>query len=448
MRGLHKSNVPLMSRFALPGAIRRGDVTTITKSSATSTLCRKPMSATVVAMMNNTRRLSTMTTTTTSSSSFRRYTGVLIGGVMAGAAVYMLVHWIAIIADNGHVTFCKPADTPDYLMPHYLRNNRARFTHYASIKGEDGIFMTPSDFVAAVLALPDDKIDETSLAAATSSLTELFKATDENSDGKLSYNEFAFLMILLITPKDDWEMLFTMYDEEGKGGLNLRQFRNMMRSRDGIAQKPCTNNGMVKRMFAAEADGNDNETRRNILTYSHFSTLRDELAREVQRAQFFRFDTEQTGAVSKESFARLITDSILGRHLPFFLADNIRQLGKAGGASGSAVTLDTWYAFCDMFQRSDAVTEAILMITASESTLSKEGLKRALASAGLPRPFRDDEVQLIFDIFDRNKDGTLEYDEFIGVIQAKMTFNITATPPEGRMDFFSRALYCTKQAIF
>jgi hypothetical protein len=74
------------------------------------------------------------------------------------ALKYGTVGAFAGITFSAVTVACKPKDTPDYLLPYYLRDCRSRFIHYASVKGDKGRrYMTPEDFLLALLASPKKK---------------------------------------------------------------------------------------------------------------------------------------------------------------------------------------------------------------------------------------------------------------------------------------------------
>ena len=364
------------------------------------------------------------------------------------------------------LALCKAPDTPEYLLPHYLRSTRSRFNHYASMRDHGQRYMTTADFVAALLALPD-KLDMEKDGHCVTDLEELFKAADANADGKISFREFSFLSILLITKMKDFELLFTMLDEEGKGGLSRKQFQHMITSLGDDTMKPTMKSGITARVFGRSSANLAAMKRAGIevpekeggkmplATYDTFKDVVRQLRAEVKKAEFKRFDKDKTGRISRKDFGRLLTDSILGRHLPYWIVENLRGMGtsqsavknnKAHGGDGGDVGIDTWLWLCEVIERSEHVAEAIGVFTATGFPLRQGDLDRCLTAAGLSRPARPAELALVFDLFDKDRDGTLEYDEFVSVLNGKATFHVMPQD-KNRENVFVRGVKCASQVL-
>lgn len=387
---------------------------------------------------------------------------------------------VTCAASTATVVLAKSPDTPEYLLPYYLRSTRARFNHYATLRENGRRYMTPQDFVAAMLALKDPAA---ACPAAADELAQLFAETDANNDGKLSFREFGFLSVLLITPMDDFRLAFRMFDEEGKGALTPAQFRAMVLAFGDDTMKPKMKSGIVRKMHAITEERRRNPTSKDkprisrrkgakkaadkvaaneplpdtaLIDFASFQDVVGEFSRAITVAEFRLADTDKTGYISRQAFGELLTSSILGRHVPFFLVENLRHIDdrastaaddKAeGGPNDGKLSLDTWLLFSDMMRKSDAVNEALQMYTANGLPVLKPDFARAVAVAGLERPMTDAEVNFVFDLFDRDRDGTLEYDEFASVMKDKGTFHVLPQEKE-RRSLFSMVPTCAGEAF-
>lgn len=345
-----------------------------------------------------------------------------LGGTVAGLALATPV-------------WCKPMDTPDYLLPYYLRDTRSRFAHYASIKKKSGTkFMTAEDFVCALLATKDTKLEDPN---AAQDLQALFAATDANGDGKLSFSEFSFLMMLLTTKQRDFETSFVLFDEENKGSLTLSQFQHVIAALsddNGAAVRKLAGGGILKKLFG--------DTGLRTCTYREFSTVIEQLQTEVWKAEFLQFDRKRRGYISTEHFGQLIASQMLGSHLPFYIVENLRKirLGENG-----LVPFSSWVAFHKIMSHADDIGEAIELYTASGAPLRKKDFVHAATAKGLA-PLSPSEVNLVFCLFDKNGDGTLEYDEFLSVMKEKITFHSRERPRE-KQNIFKQLENCTVEAL-
>jgi Ca2+-binding EF-hand superfamily protein len=365
------------------------------------------------------------------------------GGAVAFTVTSSLVFGMTTVA-------AKAPDTPDYLLPFYLRSARARFNHYASIREKGGLrFMTADDFVAAMLAAKDPSIVT---PAAVEELAKLFADADANHDGRISFREFSFLSILLCTKMEDFERAFTMFDEEQKGGLTKAQFKKMISVFGDESMKPTMKSGLVEHIFDTNrfADGSATSVdklasrREPIATLQRFKAVIGDLERSVRVAEFRLADTEKKGRISRREFGELLTNSILGRHLPFFLVDNLRRMDESDSGP-LAVTLDSWLVLNEMMKNSDAITEAMRMYAANGQPVRRPEFHRAVHAVGnLSRKMTSGEVDLVFEIFDRDGDGTLEEDEFAAVMRGKASYNVIE-PEKTRNNFFVQLVKCGRR---
>jgi Ca2+-binding EF-hand superfamily protein len=333
-----------------------------------------------------------------------------------------------------HPVWCRPLDTPDYLMPYYLLDTRSRFSHYASIRSKKGRrYMTIEDFVCALLASKDPKLE----ASATEDLRALFAAADANGDGRISFTEFNFLMTLLTVPLRDFERAFVVFDEDGTSSLTFDQFSTaILAFSDESSERHLErlrSCGFVVKLFGADC------SRR--ARFSELKCLIEQISAEIWSAEFYQYDTTRSGWISSERFGQLIAAQLLGSHLPFFLADNLRKLQ---GDKGS-IPLSMWISFHKIMTYAEDIGEAIAVYTSSGLPLRKKDFMNAITAYGLPE-LSSTEVNLVYALFDRNGDGALEYDEFLSIMKSKLTFHAKAKPRD-KFSLFQRLSTCGAELI-
>ena len=336
----------------------------------------------------------------------------------------------AMLLTSGNV-FCKPKDTPDYLLPYYLRDSRSRFNHYASIRKNGKRYMTPEDFLLSLLASPKKELDD---KAAADDIKALFGVVDRNDDGKISFREYSVLMVLLATSLCDFELAFRMFDTENKGSLAPTEFQAMMQAFGDANSKPSHKGQIMRKLFGPNCDQR--------CTFSCFKTAVNDLHMEVTKAEFRQYDTKRQGTISSEHFGRLISDSMLGSHLPFFIVENIRKMK----ANATSVRFSTWASFSSIMRDADAIGEAIQLYTSADLPLRREDLNRAVSAVGLPK-LSEQEVDLVFALFDKNNDGTLEYEEFISVMSSKVSFHVRPRMRSERQTLYARFVTCLGEAL-
>eukprot|EP01060_Flectonema_neradi_P031106 TRINITY_DN4635_c3_g1_i1.p1 TRINITY_DN4635_c3_g1~~TRINITY_DN4635_c3_g1_i1.p1 ORF type:complete len:370 (+),score=51.41 TRINITY_DN4635_c3_g1_i1:52-1161(+) len=336
----------------------------------------------------------------------RRLLGLGVGMGVASGYVFQQAVW------------AKPKDVPDYLMPYYLTTLRRRFNHYSTAVGGDGKrSMTSEDFVRALLCarMPNAEIP----ASVSRDLDGLFRLVDANCDGLLSFTEFSLFMLFLTNSKKTFEVAFQMFDTNESGTVDVEEFKEICSC---ISIDPTVKldfrGGITQTFFGADYSRQ--------LSMDEFWNFVESLRREVWRAEFRQYDPNDTGFIKPEFFAKLVTDSMLGSHVPFYIVDNIRRLkNKKGGVLSKGVSFHTWESFNKLMLEAPAVGRALQAYTRAGLPVGKDDFKRAIDIAIQDRTSADhkQEVDLIFSVFDRDGDGHLEFDEFLAVARSKFSFN-------------------------
>jgi calcium uptake protein 1, mitochondrial len=338
------------------------------------------------------------------------------------------------------VVLCRPYDTPPYLIPYYLRDVRSRFQHYASVQKRKGgpLYMTVEDFVLALLASPEKELAN---PAIVEDLQVLFESMDANADGYISFPEFRFLMGLLTSDPHEMATLFRIADVDGCGSLTLEDFANVLR---GVTKdeavvrsllKPSTRrNGVVRSLF-----GSEESPRR--CTYTELAAVIHNIRTEVWKAEFRQYDVEKNNSITAEEFAELIAHQVLGSHLPYYLVNNIRKLR----GTGDVVTLNMWLGLNEVMLHADELSTNVEMFSSSGAAVTKLDFRRLMRIAEMPA-LPKETVDLVFAVFDKNNDGTMEMDEFLFVMRKKVKYHYSV-PPRDRKTLPRRFFECAGAAL-
>lgn len=374
-----------------------------------------------------------------SAATARTWLGFL-AGLTAGA--------VTVTVGAGSAVLCRPFDTPPYLIPYYLRDTRARFQHYASVKKRKGgpSYMNAEDFVLALLASPDSTLADPTIAE---DLRELFNTIDANGDGFISFPEFRFLISLLTSRPADIALLFRVVDEDGDGAITLGQFSDVLRglTKDEAAARSLlkrTRNGIVLTLF-----GTEKAPKR--CTFDELAAIVEAVRVEVWRAEFRLYDSDRTDFIAAEQFSELLANQVLGAHLPYYIVENIRKLARnsssnSGSTRGRAgdVSLDDWISFHQMMQKGDVLAEAVELYCASGQAMTRDAFNRTLRATHIDLPTVT--VDIVFAVFDKDGDGTIAIDEFMYIMEKKISLNYQTTPRE-RKSLPTRLRECSGAAL-
>lgn len=323
------------------------------------------------------------------------------------------------------VALCRPIDTPAYLIPYYLRDVRARFQHYATVRRREGgpLYMTVEDFVLAVLASPDKKLAHPSIVDG---LKDLFSAFDCNADGYMSFNEFRFLMSLIMSHPDDVALLFRVADDSGDNAITLAQFGDVLRglTRDEEVVQSLLKSSGRRYGFILKLFGDDENPRR--CTVEEVNEVVHTLRSQIWMAEFRQFDTDGSNRITAEEFSELLAKQFLGSHRPFHIVRNIRRLR----GTGDTVSLEDWLHFHQLMLHASRFESAVGVCHAAGVSLSRKDFHRALQVCGIPIPHNTADI--VFSVFDVDSNDTMDPDEFLYIMKQKMNFQYRTEPREKR----------------
>ncbi|KAG5485183.1 hypothetical protein CUR178_06541 [Leishmania enriettii] len=344
------------------------------------------------------------------------------------------------VAAGATVVLCRSYESPPYLIPYYLRDVRSRFLHYASVRKRKGgpMYMTAEDFVLALLASPEKVLPN---PAIVQDLNRLFESMDANGDGCISFPEFCLLMSLLTSDECEMETLFRIMNNNHSGTLSLEEFANVLRGAtkdEAVVRsllKPSTRrNGIVRTLFGDEAAPRE-------CSFGELKAIIHSVRTEVWKAEFRQYDVEQHNRITAEEFAALIARQVLGSHLPYYLVGNIRRLT----GSGKVVTLDMWLGMNEVMLHAEQLAANVEMFSGSGMSVTRRDFRRLMHMAGVPA-LPQATIDIVFAVFDKNGDGSMEIDEFLSIMRKKVRYHYSV-PPRERKSLPRRFLECSSEAL-
>ncbi|RHW70712.1 mitochondrial calcium uptake 1 [Trypanosoma brucei equiperdum] len=360
---------------------------------------------------------------------------------MGCTALTLCVACIGASSWGAATVLCHPLATPEYLIPYYLRSIKSRFRHYASVRSADdgAMLMTMEDFVRSVLVL---RKDEPLGASSLEDMSDLFASLDADGNVCLNLTEYTFLMVLLTAKLKDIRMLFTIVDKDRVGTLGLSEFAGVLRGLGCTANEANSlttgcKNGIVRRLF-----GDDGELR---CSYDEMEGSINAINEAIWRAEFHLFDPNNVGCIGAEEFGKLLAKQMIGSNVPFYVVENIRRMRGIN----TTVTVDQWIGFHQVMREADTIGEAVRLFMESGLSLGKREFNRVVKAAGV-RPFKEEELDLIMALFDRNGDGALDFDEFISLMKRKLSYQYsgsTANEPREVKHFPTRLVECVGETL-
>ncbi|KAK1684098.1 hypothetical protein QYE76_044946 [Lolium multiflorum] len=310
------------------------------------------------------------------------------------------------------------------------------FEYFSSVRKPDGeLFMLPADLMRAVVPVfpPSESniVREGRLRGERNpgelhcAPSKFFSLFDTNTDGLISFAEYIFFVTLLSIPESNFSAAFKMFDIDLSGEIDKEEFKKvmaLMRSfnrqgaahRDGLRTgfkvgQSVENGGLVEYFFGN--DGNEP------LHFDKFTSFMKELHEEVIRLEFSHYDVKSVNTIPAKDFALSMVASADMNHISKLL-DRADTLGNDPYLKDVRVTFEEFKAFADLRRRLGPLTMAIFAYGQVNGMLTKQDLQRA-AQHVCGVELTDRVVDIIFHVFDTNRDGHLSSEEFLRALQRR-----------------------------
>ncbi|OMO65177.1 Calcium-binding EF-hand [Corchorus capsularis] len=322
------------------------------------------------------------------------------------------------------------------------------FDYFASLRTPAGdVLMTPADLMRALVPVfppsESNRVREGSLrgerlpSESHCPPSQFFMLFDTNNDGLISFPEYIFFVTLLSIPESSFSVAFKMFDIDNNGEIDRDEFKKVMtlmreqnrqtaRHRDGRralgikVTEPVENGGLVEYFF-----GSDGKT---CLKHDKFVQFLRDLHDEILRLEFAHYDFKVNGTISAKDFALSLVASADIRHINKLL-HRVDELNNQPHLKDIRVTFEEFKNFAELRKKLQSFSLAIFSYGKVNGVLTKKDFQRA-ASQVCEISITDNVVDIIFHVFDANRDGNLSADEFVRVVQRRERDN-SQSRPEG-----------------
>ncbi|KAB1204657.1 Calcium uptake protein 1, mitochondrial [Morella rubra] len=327
------------------------------------------------------------------------------------------------------------------------------FEYFASFRSPEGeLLMKPADLMRAVVPVfPPSESNlvrdgylrgERSPGELCCGPSDFFMLFDVNNDGLISFKEYIFFVTLLSIPESSFFVAFKMFDIDNNGEIEKEEFKKVMalmraqnrqgaQHRDGLRtglkfSGSVENGGLVEYFFGK--DGKDP------LQVDKFLQFMRDLHEEILRLEFTHYDYKLRGTISAKDFALSMVASAEMSHIGRLL-DRVDELNSVSQLRDMRITFEEFHTFAELRQKLRPFSLALFTFGEVNGLLRKQDFQRA-ASHVCDVSLSDNVVEIIFHLFDTNRDGNLSCDEFVRVLHNRGR-DIAQPMEAGVLGFFS-----------
>eukprot|EP01132_Coremiostelium_polycephalum_P004505 gene4505-5618_t len=294
----------------------------------------------------------------------------------------------------------------DETSPLYKRQ-KATFDKYASSTIEGERHMTANDFLEA-LTTPDQDARGDQLLKATLDADKfkiLFQIADVDHTGYISFDEYVMFDELMAKPDSEYFLAFKLFDRDGNGYISKNDFKHVVSASLDPSIPFNFDCDLVNLYF-----GNG----KNELNYAQFTQLLKDLQQERVRQEFKYYDRNHSGYIPADKFAKILS-SVKLRKIPDTIREHLQSISEMNTQSGhpTEVSYSQFVAANDMLLHIPSygrVLRAALSKRKCDAIDKEEFLTEARSSTSIE--ITPMEADLIFHLFDVNKDGKLSLSDF------------------------------------
>nr|XP_034895418.1 calcium uptake protein, mitochondrial-like [Populus alba] len=245
---------------------------------------------------------------------------------------------------------------------------------------------------------------------------------DTNSDGLISFSEYIFFVTLLSIPESSFSVAFKMFDLDNNGQIDREEFNKVMglmraQNRQGASHRdgrrfglkvaePVENGGLLECFFGKDG--------RTCLQQERFVQFLKDFHDEILRLA--HYDYRSCGTISAKDFALSLVASADIRHISKLL-DRVVEVSNEPQIRDIRITFEEFKNFAELRRQLRYLSLAIFSYGKVNGVLTKKDIQRA-SSQVCGISITNDLVDIIFHVFDANRDGNLSSDEFVRVLQA------------------------------
>jgi len=272
----------------------------------------------------------------------------------------------------------------------------------------------------------------------TKELPAAFKVADQNGDGLISFQEYLFFVTLLSIPEKSFQVAFKLLDEDGNGRVDQQEFMKVMSlvkklspaanqttsEAGGVAQ------GWLDHFFGPKGD--------NVLTVEAFTGFLKQLNNDVLRMEYNLYDSQNVGYLSQRDFGLLLVS----------FANPKAYFDRAADLNATPLKAFSFEQFQDfniLLEHIEDVEMGMQLYQLNNRPFRSKDLQR-LSRIVCKTELNPQVVDTIMHIFDKNKDGSLEVEEFVAVMRKRKSRGLDTERSTGFTNTLAKIYKCVKNS--
>ncbi|XP_030954695.1 calcium uptake protein, mitochondrial-like isoform X2 [Quercus lobata] len=284
------------------------------------------------------------------------------------------------------------------------------FEYFASVRTPSGeTFMTPADLMRAIVPVfppsESNRVREGYLRGERvpgelhCAPSKFFMLFDTNNDGLISFAEEI--------DREEFKKVMAMLQSQNRQGALSRDSWRL-----GL-KVSVENGGLLEYFFGTDGKA--------CLQHGRFVQFLRDLHDEILQLEFCHYDYSSRGTISAKDFALSLVASADINHINKML-DRVDELENELHLRDIRITFEEFKAFAELRKELQPLSVAIFSYGKVNGSLTKKDFQRA-ASQVCGISITDNVVDIIFHVFDSNRDGNLSSNEFVRVLQRRETDN-------------------------
>ncbi|XP_075651766.1 calcium uptake protein, mitochondrial-like isoform X2 [Castanea sativa] len=285
------------------------------------------------------------------------------------------------------------------------------FEYFASVRTPSGeTFMTPADLMRAIVPVfppsESNRVREGYLRGERvpgelhCAPSKFFMLFDTNNDGLISFAEEI--------DREEFKKVMALLRSQNRQGAQSRDSWRL-----GL-KVSVENGGLLEYFFGTDGKA--------CLQHGRFVQFLRDLHDEILQLEFCHYDYSSRGTISAKDFALSLVASVDINHINRML-DRVDELDNELHLRDIRITFEEFKAFAELRKELQPLSLAIFSYGKVNGSLTKNDFQRA-ASQVCGISITDNVVDIIFHVFDSNRDGNLSSSEFVRALQRRETDNL------------------------